>query len=165
MTGGHHTGKLIVSLVTCLLPGYIALYLFTTSIPGWYSNLNKPDFVPPDIIVFYTIIFAFSLLGLTMYSIWNAGLLHRDVKAAFQMFLFVLILFFFWFVAFFYIQSVFFALIVMIMTIAVMLCVLVQALLSTVGSALFIVPSLILMLVFCCANLMILLMNSNLPFG
>ena len=163
MTSEYHTGRLITSLVTCLIPGYIALYLFTTSISGWYSGLKKPDFVPPDIIVFYAIIVVFCLLGLTLYTIWNAGLSNREVRATFRLFALVLALFFLWFVAFFSLQAVFFALIIMVMVIAMMLCTLVQSLLSTVKSAFFLIPCLILMLILCCANLMIVWMNPGLP--
>ncbi len=163
MKSEHHTGRLITSLVACLIPGYVALYLFTTSIPKWYAGLKKPGFVPPDLIVFYAIILVFCLLGLTLYTIWNAGLSNREVRAALLLFLLFMILYFLWFVAFFYFQAVFLALIVMVMVIAVMICLLVQVLWSTVVSALFLVPCLIIMLIFCCANLLMVLMNPGLP--
>jgi tryptophan-rich sensory protein len=162
MTGEHHPGRLVASLIACLIQGYIALYLFTTSIPGWYSGLKKPHFVPPDIIVFYSIILVFCLLGLTLYSLWNAGLSNHYVQAAVRSFILVLVLVFLWLVAFFFIQEVFFALVVMLMVIAVMLFTLVQILWSSVGSALFLVPCLILMLIFCYANLMIYFINPGL---
>jgi tryptophan-rich sensory protein len=163
MKSEHHTGRLIASLVACLIPGYVALYLFTTSIAGWYSGLKKPAFIPPDIIVFYAIILIFCLLGLTLYTIWNAGLSNREVRAAYRLFLLFLLLFFLWFVAFFYFQAVYFALIIMVMAIALMICMLVQVLWSTVVSAVFLVPCLIMMLIFCFANLQIVLMNPGLP--
>jgi tryptophan-rich sensory protein len=163
MKKDHYTGRLIASLVACLIPGYVALYLFTTSIPGWYSGLKKPDFVPSDDIVFYAIILIFCLLGLTLYTIWNAGLTHSEVRAAFLLFLFTLTLIVFWFISFFYLQAAFFALIVMLMAIAVMLCTLVQILRSAVNAAIFLVPCLIMMLIICYANLQIVLMNSGLP--
>jgi tryptophan-rich sensory protein len=102
-------------------------------------------------------------LGLTLYTIWNADLSNHEVKAAFLIFMFVRVLFFLWFVAFFYLQAVFCALMVMLMVIALMLCTLVQTLWSTVSSALFLVPYLIVMLIFCCANLMIFWMTPGLP--
>jgi tryptophan-rich sensory protein len=163
MKSEHHTGRLIMSLVACLIPGYVALYLFTTSIPNWYSVLKKPDFVPPDLIVFYAIILVFCLLGLTLYTIWNAGLSNRDVRAALLLFMLFMVLYFLWFVAFFYSQAVFLALIVMVMVIATMICLLVQVLWSTVVSALFLVPCLIILLIFCYANFLMVLMNPGLP--
>jgi len=163
MTNEKPAGRLIASLAICLIPGYVALYLFTTSIPRWYAGLKKPDFVPPDIIVFYAIIIVFCLLGLTLYIIWNAGLADHEVRTALILFMFGLILSLLWFVVFFYIHAVFFALIMMVMVIAVILCTLVQVLRSTVRAALFLVPCLILLLLFCYANLQILLMNPYLP--
>jgi translocator protein len=163
MKSEHHTGRLITSLVACLIPGYVALYLFTSSIPKWYSGLKKPGLVPPDIIVFYAIIVVFCLLGLTLYTIWNAGLSNREVRAALRLFMLFMALYFLWFVAFFYFQAVFLALIILMMVVAVMLCMLVQVLWSAVVSALFLVPCLIIMLIFCYANLLIMLMNPGLP--
>ncbi|MGB8220726.1 MAG: tryptophan-rich sensory protein [Methanoregula sp.] len=163
MKSEHHTGRLIMSLVACLIPGYVTLYLFTTSIPKWYSGLKKPGFVPPDFIVFYAIILIFCLLGLALYTIWNAGLSNREVRTALRLFILFMVLYFFWFVAFFYFQAVFFALIVMVMVIAVMICMIVQVLWSAVVSAVFLVPCLIMMLIFCFANLQIVLMNPGLP--
>jgi tryptophan-rich sensory protein len=159
----HHYGRLIASLVACLIPGYAALYLFTTSIPGWFSGLKKPDFLPSDIIIFYAIILLFCLLGLSLYCIWNAGLSHSEVKASYRLFLVTLIFFVFWFVSFFYLQAAFFSLIIMLMVIAVMLCTLAQSLRSAVNAVFFIVPTLILMLIICYANLQIVLMNAGLP--
>ncbi|WP_325411638.1 tryptophan-rich sensory protein [Methanoregula sp.] len=149
--------------MACLIPSYVALYLFTTSIPGWYSGLKKPDFLPSDLISFYGIIILFCLLGLTLYSIWNAGLGRSEVQAAFQLFLFTLTLLMLWFVSFFYLQSVFFAFIVMVMVIAVTLCTLAQILRSAVNAAFFIIPCLILLLIICYANLQIVELNAGLP--
>jgi len=163
MTSEHHTGRLIASLAACLIPGYVALYLFTTSIPRWYAGLKKPGFVPPDIIVFYAIIIVFCLLGLTLYTIWNAGLTDHEVRTALLFFLFDLVLFFLWFVVFFYLQAIFLAMVVMVMVIAATLCTLVKVLSTSVRAAFFMVPCLILLLIFCYANLQILSLNPDLP--
>jgi tryptophan-rich sensory protein len=163
MKSGNHAIKLIASLVACLIPGYVALYLFTTSIPGWYSTLKKPDFLPSDLIVFYGIILIFSLFGLSLYYIWIAGFKHAEVKAAFNLFLFTLAVFLFWFVAFFYMQALFFAFVIMVMVNVVMVCTIIQILRSAVKPVFFLVPSFILMLIICYANLQIVLLNSGLP--
>ncbi len=162
MKSESHTGRLIASLVACLIPGYVVLYFFTTSIPGWYSTLKKPDFVPTDIIVFYGIILIFCFLGLSLYYIWNAGLNHAEVKAAFLLFLFTISLFFLWFVAFFYLEAVFFAFVIIVMVNAVMLCTIAQTLRSAVKPVFFLVPCLIIMLIICYANLLIVQLNAGL---
>ena len=159
----HHYGKLIASLLACLIPGYGALYLFTTAIPGWFSSLKKPGFLPSDLMIFYGIILLFCLLGIALYFIWNAGLDHSEVQAAFQLFLFTLALLIFWFISFFYLQAVFFSFIVMIMVTAIMVCTLVQCLRSAVNSAFFIVPCLTLMVIICYANLQVVELNAGLP--
>ena len=163
MKSGNHTVRLIASLVACLIPGYFALYLFTTSIPGWSSTLKKPDFLPSDLITFYGIILIFCLFGFSLYFIWNAGFNHAEVKNAFNLFLFTLTVFFLWFVAFFYMQSLFFAFVIMIMVNVVMFCTIIQILRSAVKPVFFLVPCFILMLIICYANLQIVLLNSGLP--
>ncbi|ABS56601.1 TspO and MBR like protein [Methanoregula boonei 6A8] len=163
MKQDHHTGRLIISLIACLIPGYIALYLFTTSIPGWYSGLKKPGFLPSDLMVFYALILLFCLLGLSLYSIWCAGLDHNEVKAALRFFVFTLTLLMLWFASFFFLQAIFFAFVIMVMVIAMILCTLAQILRSAVTAAFFIVPCLILMIIIGYANLMIVELNAGLP--
>lgn len=163
MANKYHIGRLIASLMACLIPGYIALYLFTTSIPDWYSTLEKPDFVPPDLITFYAIIALFSLLGLTLYTIWNADPSTHEVQLALLLFIFTLFLLVVWFAVFFWLQAVFLGLIVMIMVITGLLCTLAQALRCTVNATFFLVPCLILLLIIGYANLQIYFMNPDLP--
>ena len=163
MAGNHHIGRLIASLLTCLVPGYFALYCFTTSIPGWYSTLNKPDFVPPDIIIFYAIIAVFCLLGLALYTVWTAGPSDHEIQTAMQFLIFTLVLLMVWFIVFFPFEAVFLGLVVMVMAVAALLCTLMQSLRCTVSSTFFLVPCLILLLIFCIANFQIYLMNPGIP--
>lgn len=163
MANDYHIGRLIASLVACLIPGYVALYLFTASIPDWYSTIEKPDFVPPDLITFYAIIAVFCLLGLTLYTIWNAGPANREVQTALVLFFFTLFLLMVWFAVFFWMQAVFLGLILMVMTVTGLLCTLAQALRCTVNATFFLVPCLILLLIICYANLQIYFMNPDLP--
>ena len=163
MKNDHHTGRLIASLIACYIPGYVALYLFTTSIPGWYSGLKKPGFLPSDLIVFYGIILLFGLLGLSLYSLWNAGAGRSEVRVGIQFFLYTLTLLMLWFASFFFLKAPFFALVVMVMVIAMLLCTLAQILRSAVTAAFFIVPTLILLLITCYTNLLIVELNAGLP--
>ena len=163
MKNDHHVGRLVSSLIACFIPGYVALYLFTYAIPGWYSGLKKPDFLPSDLMLFYGIILLFGLLGLSLYSLWNAGTNHSEVRAGIQFFIYTLTLLMLWFVSFFFLEAAFFALVVMVMVIAMLLCTLAQILRSAVTAAFFMVPTLILLLIICYTNLLIVELNAGLP--
>ena len=163
MQSEHHIGKLLASLIICLIPGYAALYLFTTAIPGWYSGLVKPDFVPSDLIVFYAIIVLFCLLGMALYSIWNVGFSDHEVKTALLIFSFNLILLELWFWAFFSMHAVFVAFIGLIIVVAATICTLAEALMTSVRAVFFLVPCLILLLIACYANYLLIVLNPGLP--
>jgi tryptophan-rich sensory protein len=160
---GHTVSDLITSLAVCLIAGYADLYFFTTSIPIWYDVLKKPDFVPPDLIVFYGIIVISFLLGFSLYAIRNAGLKHHEVQLSLYLFLFGLLLNVLWFFIFFGFRSLFFALILMVMLLTVLACTIYQTLRSAIVAVIFLVPYLIVMIVAAYANLLIYLLNPNLP--
>jgi len=159
----HHYGRLITSLIACLLPGYVALYLFTTSIPGWYSTLKKPDFVPSDLIVFYGIILLFCLFGISLYLIWSSGIHRPEAKAAFSLFVFTLTILELWFIAFFYLEAAFFAFVIIVMVNVLLFCTIAQTLRAAVKPVFFLVPCLILTLIACYVNLQIVMMNAGIP--
>jgi len=163
MKNDHHLGRLVVSLIACFIPGYVALYLFTSALSGWYSGLKKPGFLPSDLVLFYGIILLFGLLGLSLYCLWNAGTGRSEVRAGIQFFIYTLTLLMLWFVSFFFLEAAFFSLVVMVMVIAMLLCTLAQILRSAVTAAFFIVPVMILLLVICYANLLIVELNAGLP--
>jgi len=163
MPAEHHPGRLLASLLICLIPGYAGLYLFTTSIPGWYSGLVKPDILPPDNLFFYAIIAVFGLLGLALYTIWNAGFSNHEVQTAATLFFFTLILLVFWFWVFFSLHAVYLALVVMLLVVAAAICTIAQALMSSVGAVFFLVPCLILLVIACYANYLLVVLNPDLP--
>jgi len=160
---GHKMVILITSLVFCMVAGYVDLYIFTTSIPVWYGTLQKPDFVPPDIIVFYGIIAVSFLLGFALYAIRNADVKHHEVQLSLDLFLFGLLINVFWFYIFFEIRSIFLSLLMMVMLLTVLACTIYQSLRSAVGAVIFLVPYFIVMIIVAYANLLIYLLNSHLP--
>lgn len=63
--------KLIVSIVICQLAGIIGAVFTTPAISGWYANLNKPSFNPPNWLFGPTWILLYLLMGISLYLIWN----------------------------------------------------------------------------------------------
>jgi len=128
MPAEHHPGRLLASLLICLIPGYAGLYLFTTSIPGWYSGLVKPDYPAPGQPV----------LLCDHCRLWPAGtgtLYHlecrlfepRRCRTAATLFFFTLILLVLWFWVFFSLHAVYLALVVMLLVVAAAICTIAQA--------------------------------------
>ncbi|MGD0576993.1 MAG: TspO/MBR family protein [Candidatus Staskawiczbacteria bacterium] len=62
--------KLLASIIICGLAGVIGSVFTTPGINGWYRNLNKPSFNPPNWIFgpVWTIIFV--LMGISLYLVW-----------------------------------------------------------------------------------------------
>lgn len=63
--------KLIVSIFVCQLAGFIGSFFTVSSIPTWYSTLNKPFFNPPNWIFGPVWIILYLLMGISLYLIWN----------------------------------------------------------------------------------------------
>lgn len=69
--------KSIVRLVVCfaLCFGIAALGALATTpnIPGWYANLNKPSFTPPNYVfpIVWNILYA--LMAISLWRLWEAA--------------------------------------------------------------------------------------------
>ncbi len=63
--------KFFTSIIICELAGVIGSFFTISQINGWYKNLNKPSFNPPNWIfgpVWTTI---FVLMGISLYLVWS----------------------------------------------------------------------------------------------
>jgi translocator protein len=63
--------KFFSSLVICELVGFFGMIFTSPQIEGWYRNLNKPGFNPPNWIFgpVWTIIFV--MMGIALYIVWD----------------------------------------------------------------------------------------------
>jgi len=63
--------KFFASIIICELAGVIGSFFTVSQINGWYKNLNKPGFNPPNWIFgpVWTIIFV--LMGISLYLVWS----------------------------------------------------------------------------------------------
>lgn len=94
--------KLIVSIVICLLIGFIAGISTSKSIDSWYSKIKKPTFNPPSWIFgpVWTILYV--LMGVSLYLLWTSKI---DNRLAIMFFVIQLVLNFLWSYLFFGLQN------------------------------------------------------------
>jgi tryptophan-rich sensory protein len=63
--------KLVISIIICQLAGMIGSVFTMPAIPGWYANLNKPSFSPPNWLFGPVWILLYTLMGISLYLVWN----------------------------------------------------------------------------------------------
>ncbi len=62
--------KFILSIGLCLGAGIIGSFFTVSSIPEWYSTLNKPGFSPPNWIFAPAWTSLYILMGISLYLVW-----------------------------------------------------------------------------------------------
>ncbi len=112
---------LFSSIIICQLAGFIGSIFTTSSIPTWYASLNKPSFNPPNWVFAPVWTVLYLLMGIALYLIWRKGLSDKNVKIAFMVFVFQLVLNSLWSFLFFGLESPFAAFIeIIILWIAIL---------------------------------------------
>ena len=101
--------KLIVAIVVCQVAGTIGSVFTFSSIPIWYATINKPSFTPPNWLFGPVWITLYTLMGISLYLIWNKGLENKEVKSSLFIFSAQLALNALWSILFFGLKSPFYA--------------------------------------------------------
>ncbi len=101
--------KLIVAIVVCQVAGAIGSIFTFSSIPTWYATINKPSFTPPNWLFGPVWITLYTLMGVSLYLIWNKGLKNKEVKSSLFIFSAQLVLNALWSILFFGLKSPFYA--------------------------------------------------------
>lgn len=78
--------KLIISIAICQSAGIIGSIFTISAIPTWYSFLNKPSFSPPNWIFGPVWTLLYTLMGISLYLIWQKGIEKKEVKRAINFF-------------------------------------------------------------------------------
>lgn len=75
--------KFIVALVVCFgISAFGALFTTRESLTGWYDQLNKPFFHPPDYIFGPVWTILYLLMAISAFIVWDKGLGKPGVKKA-----------------------------------------------------------------------------------
>ncbi len=106
----NYLGKLAISVLICLLAGFLGSIFTTPSIPTWYASLAKPSFNPPNWLFAPVWTMLFILMGISAFLVWQKGLKKKGVKKALGFFLAQLIFNVLWSFFFFKFHSPFLAL-------------------------------------------------------
>ncbi|MFY1111077.1 MAG: TspO/MBR family protein [Methanosarcinaceae archaeon] len=107
--------RLIVSVLICQFAGIIGSVFTVTSIESWYAAIEKPAFNPPGWVFSPVWIILYTLMGISLYLVWEEGLERKDVKVGIFVFGVQLALNALWSILFFGLQSPFYAFIEIIL--------------------------------------------------
>jgi benzodiazapine receptor len=64
--------KLVISIFVCLVAGLIGSIFTISSIPVWYTALNKPFFSPPNWLFAPAWTILYILMGIALFYVWKA---------------------------------------------------------------------------------------------
>ncbi|MFS4468615.1 TspO/MBR family protein [Maribacter sp. 2210JD10-5] len=103
-----------ISVVICLIIGFLSSIATQTSVDDWYLTLNKPSFNPPNEIFAPVWTALYVMMGIAAGWIWGKGFHHKWVKTALYHFGFQLLLNSLWSIVFFGLQQPFWGFLVII---------------------------------------------------
>ena len=110
-----------ISVVICLLVGFLSGFATQSSVDNWYATLNKPYFNPPNWIFGPVWTVLYIMMGVAAGLVWSKGLYHIWVKTALYHFSFQLIFNAMWSVVFFGFNEPFWAMLVILVLLALIL--------------------------------------------
>jgi len=97
--------KLALSILACLVAGFIGSAATMPSIPTWYASLQKPAFNPPNWIFAPVWTTLFIMMGVAAFLVWDKGLENKKVRISLAIFGLQLLLNVLWSMLFFGLQS------------------------------------------------------------
>lgn len=93
--------KIIFAIIICQLAGAVGSIFTFSSIPIWYASLQKPAFSPPNWLFGPAWLTLYTLMGVSLYLVWQKGLKNKKVKDAITIFAIQIVLNSFWSIIFF----------------------------------------------------------------
>jgi translocator protein len=97
--------KLLASVLLCQFAGAVGSVFTASSLENWYSLLEKPVFNPPSWVFFPVWTLLYTLMGISLYIVWDKGLQDRKVKIGLVIFGIQLVLNSLWSFLFFGLKS------------------------------------------------------------
>ncbi|MCX7766736.1 MAG: tryptophan-rich sensory protein [Candidatus Sumerlaeia bacterium] len=61
----------MVSIMICLMAGFIGSIVTTPAIPDWYATLQKPAFTPPNWVFAPVWTTLYVLMGISLFLVWR----------------------------------------------------------------------------------------------
>ncbi|WP_422349203.1 TspO/MBR family protein [Flagellimonas sp.] len=105
---------IILSVLICLLIGFLSSFATQSSVNDWYLGLNKPSFNPPNWIFAPVWTILYILMGVAAGIVWSKGFHHIWVKTALYHFGFQLLFNALWSIVFFGLKNPFWAFLVIL---------------------------------------------------
>lgn len=90
-----------ISVLVCLVIGFLSSIATQSSVNDWYLTLNKPSFTPPNKLFAPVWTALYVMMGTAAGIVWSKGYHHIWVKTALYHFVFQLLLNALWSIVFF----------------------------------------------------------------
>jgi len=103
--------KFIISLLLPLAVGGISGFFTTKAIPGWYAQLDKPWFNPPNWLFSPVWTSLYIMMGIALWLVWKSDSPQKLKQRAIYLFAAQLVLNFFWSLIFFNLHQIGWALV------------------------------------------------------
>ena len=97
---------IIIAIAVCHLAGIIGSLFTRPAISSWYVFIQKPFFSPPNWIFTPIWLLLYTLMGISLFLVWNEGFEKHDVKFAVYVFLGSLVLNSLWSIIFFGMKNI-----------------------------------------------------------
>ncbi len=111
--GPNQAALLLIAIIICELAGFVGSVFTAPNIAGWYEQLAKPDFRPPNWLFFPVWTILYALMGVSLYIIYTSKDRMRTAALyAFGVQLFLNVL---WSFVFFGMRSPFYGLVTIVL--------------------------------------------------
>ncbi|MEL7663770.1 MAG: TspO/MBR family protein [Methanosarcina mazei] len=114
--------RLLACIIICQLAGIIGSVFTSSSLDTWYILLEKPSYNPPAWVFFPVWTTLYTLMGISLYLVWEKGLQYKEVKTGVFLFGLQLVLNTLWSLLFFGLKSPYYAFLeILVLWIAILL--------------------------------------------
>ncbi|WP_394750345.1 TspO/MBR family protein [Spongiimicrobium salis] len=110
-----------ISIIICLLIGFLSSFATQSSVNDWYLTLNKPSFNPPNWVFAPVWTVLYLMMGIAAGIVWSKGFYHIWVKTALYHFGFQLLFNALWSILFFGLKNPFWALLTILVLLMLIL--------------------------------------------
>lgn len=132
--------RLLASVIICQFAGVIGSVFTASSLESWYFLLERPPFSPPSWVFFPVWTILYTLMGVSLYLVWEQGLQQKEVKTGVFLFGLQLGLNTLWSFLFFGLKSPYYAFLEILMLWAAILLTMIQFWKVSKAASLLLIP-------------------------